>query len=608
MKKKRFNLKNRLVILFLFTLFLSGCSSKPNDSPPYISQQMQLMKEKESQKKYAEVVDLAIEELNGCQGKLSDDCLVYLNFLWFDGAMLLYELDGLGDYDVFGLRAKQLVEINNEKYSDYQRLVQDMVLSKHPWITGKDKLISIRNNPWGHLAIYYALSGQIDLAREYADKFKQEAPIDAGSVSNLVRSLEAIYADKDKRAMTQTLLAMRIPLSCIAGIVDSYWPVFQAFQISNMGQFFKSRQGLLTDLKVIQEAIYNVLQSSGAIVVMDIIDSEAKKVLQEMYQGKNFISEKDPVSNLFKCSFASTIGNIIARSKRLDMQVIITHDKVTFDRLARSVMGVTQPPSKKNVRPNHVLNLLKINDNLYRFIDFTNCWASEPFNLQDIYYKQGDFYELILPGTRDDLYGHFIVVPEKSLRGMLYDVFAAALNQSGHKGQSYMFYNKALYFWPNDFGAYAALAGNISEQDKSVNPLVMDINTLNKSLSIYPKNSGVYNQLGFHYYGAKDYVKGADAFKKAIELDPGDFLSLRMLGEGQLSLGQYQDAIQSFRKSIALAPDFAEAYKGLGRAYYLTNDLLQSEQVLRKSLEIFNSNNDVDGAKSVNDILQKVSR
>ena len=58
-----------------------------------------------------------------------------------------------------------------------------------------------------------------------------------------------------------------------------------------------------------------------------------------------------------------------------------------------------------------------------------------------------------------------------------------------------------------------------------------------------------------------------DELKKAINLDPNDFVSHFSLGKAYKTLGLYDDAIKEFREVLRIEPDEIEAYFRLGLIY-----------------------------------------
>ncbi len=58
------------------------------------------------------------------------------------------------------------------------------------------------------------------------------------------------------------------------------------------------------------------------------------------------------------------------------------------------------------------------------------------------------------------------------------------------------------------------------------------------------------------------------------------------LGLTLLDRGAYAGAIEQMKNAVALKPDYAEAYSGLGGAYALSGDTLSAEEAFRKSLQL----------------------
>ncbi len=69
------------------------------------------------------------------------------------------------------------------------------------------------------------------------------------------------------------------------------------------------------------------------------------------------------------------------------------------------------------------------------------------------------------------------------------------------------------------------------------------------------------------YYGRhhKSYSKGVLALQKAMALNPDSCLAPFMLGQTHLRFGAAQPAFDAFKKTIALAPNFAPAHEALAR-------------------------------------------
>lgn len=70
---------------------------------------------------------------------------------------------------------------------------------------------------------------------------------------------------------------------------------------------------------------------------------------------------------------------------------------------------------------------------------------------------------------------------------------------------------------------------------------------------------------GTKHYDNGEYEQAIEEFKKAIEIKPDFYQAYHNLGLSYASLAQYQDAKNSFEKTIQIKPDSAETYKSLGK-------------------------------------------
>jgi tetratricopeptide (TPR) repeat protein len=62
----------------------------------------------------------------------------------------------------------------------------------------------------------------------------------------------------------------------------------------------------------------------------------------------------------------------------------------------------------------------------------------------------------------------------------------------------------------------------------------------------------VYNGLGGSFYTAKQYDKAADAFARAVALNPSDIKSQELIGESYLAAGQKAQAAAAFQRAIQM--------------------------------------------------------
>lgn len=99
--------------------------------------------------------------------------------------------------------------------------------------------------------------------------------------------------------------------------------------------------------------------------------------------------------------------------------------------------------------------------------------------------------------------------------------------------------------------------------------------------------SEAYAALALAYYNRKSLDEANAAGRKAIDLDPNNFTGHWILGRIFFSTDRYQEAIDLFKKVIALNPDFYSAYTDLRMCYERVGDPKKLEEVLMQALEMY---------------------
>jgi tetratricopeptide (TPR) repeat protein len=74
-------------------------------------------------------------------------------------------------------------------------------------------------------------------------------------------------------------------------------------------------------------------------------------------------------------------------------------------------------------------------------------------------------------------------------------------------------------------------------------------------------------QAGVSYYDSGEYEKAVETFKRALQLSPNSAESYYHLGMAYGSLGRYREAIEAYKSAIQVKQDYAAAYYNLGHAY-----------------------------------------
>jgi tetratricopeptide (TPR) repeat protein len=91
-------------------------------------------------------------------------------------------------------------------------------------------------------------------------------------------------------------------------------------------------------------------------------------------------------------------------------------------------------------------------------------------------------------------------------------------------------------------------------------------NTDNSAYEKSQEIAGLYEK-GIEAGKANDYEKAIDFFGQALDKDPQNADVLNMLAHAQRKTGKIGEALENYKKALAIRPDFAEAREYLGETY-----------------------------------------
>jgi tetratricopeptide (TPR) repeat protein len=93
------------------------------------------------------------------------------------------------------------------------------------------------------------------------------------------------------------------------------------------------------------------------------------------------------------------------------------------------------------------------------------------------------------------------------------------------------------------------------------------IEAYKKAIELEPGHAAAHINLGTLYYNRQDYKLAEAYYRKAIEVDPRYALAYFDLGNVLDETGRLDDAIRAYRQAIALAPTYADAHYNLALAF-----------------------------------------
>lgn len=109
---------------------------------------------------------------------------------------------------------------------------------------------------------------------------------------------------------------------------------------------------------------------------------------------------------------------------------------------------------------------------------------------------------------------------------------------------------------------------------------------LREATRLAPQDHALHYRLAQSYPSEKDAAEAAAAIEHAVELDPANLEYLRTRADLAAWRGDYDTALDSHRRILAIAPDDAGARLGIARVLYWRSALDESERAYRDYLAL----------------------
>lgn len=103
-----------------------------------------------------------------------------------------------------------------------------------------------------------------------------------------------------------------------------------------------------------------------------------------------------------------------------------------------------------------------------------------------------------------------------------------------------------------------------------------------------PNSAQLWNNIGMCFFGKQKYVAAIACLKRALYLDPFEWIVAYNLGLVHLNTGQHASAFHYFSASINLKPDFASSYMYLGITLARLEDIDNACSAYDKAISIEN--------------------
>jgi tetratricopeptide (TPR) repeat protein len=126
---------------------------------------------------------------------------------------------------------------------------------------------------------------------------------------------------------------------------------------------------------------------------------------------------------------------------------------------------------------------------------------------------------------------------------------------------------------PENEAAEAQLTQLLLDENRSSEAVAL----LQDTLKVNP-SAGLYDQLGDAYTQMGDPTHAAQAYRQAVDLDPGEPSHLQGLAQSLFDMGDFNGSIDAYQKLVAMSPNDASNYLRLSAAYRSLNQFDKAEQ------------------------------
>ncbi len=219
----------------------------------------------------------------------------------------------------------------------------------------------------------------------------------------------------------------------------------------------------------------------------------------------------------------------------------------------------------------------------YKALEYDSTFAQAYIGLADVYWAK-HFHESYLS---EDFLDSVIILADIALSfddklAEGYTVRGYYFEFTGNKAQAIEEYNRAIYFNPNDWKAYAGKGLSYMEVD-----LVKSIDNLYKAASLNhgPELPALLINIcgGYHYAGFIE--KGNDYNKEALKLNGDSVYYYLIMAVGKRRIGDYEEALEFVKKGYALDSTSTYILGNLGRVYMYLEQYEKSLKYFEKYIE-----------------------
>jgi len=179
------------------------------------------------------------------------------------------------------------------------------------------------------------------------------------------------------------------------------------------------------------------------------------------------------------------------------------------------------------------------------------------------------------------------------------DVFTEALEFSAENAEVLTTLGILYLRMGENFRAFDYLGNSLTHDPKNpktilaAGSIIQDHSDMDVALVKYrvaavytPSSAQLWNNIGMCFFGKSKFVAAISCLKRALYLDPFEWIISYNLGLVHLSTGQYASAFHYFSSSINLKPDFPSSYMYLAIVLSRLDDFANACSAYEKSIEM----------------------
>jgi tetratricopeptide (TPR) repeat protein len=108
---------------------------------------------------------------------------------------------------------------------------------------------------------------------------------------------------------------------------------------------------------------------------------------------------------------------------------------------------------------------------------------------------------------------------------------------------------------------------------------------MRRALELDPLSLIINTNVAWVFYFARRYDEAIEQYRKTLDMDPNYAVARQRLGDTYVEKGMLQEAVFELAKAVNLSPESTEILAHLGYAYGVSGNRSEAEKILRTLLQ-----------------------